>query len=136
MLRRLPGLAPLVASALHFDVRRGAHSVGAHVRDAAAYVCWAFVRAYEKDAMAEAAQLLAPALLAAACYDREVRSCFSGSSPVTPCDDLPSFPLAASPTCDLGLSIALVTKRTRISGEERWCHINAGVILGDAMVCR
>ena len=28
------------------QVRRGAHSVGAHVRDAACYVCWAFARAY------------------------------------------------------------------------------------------
>ncbi|EIE22040.1 ARM repeat-containing protein, partial [Coccomyxa subellipsoidea C-169] len=69
---RLPDLAPLIASALQFDVRRGAHSVGAHVRDAAAYVCWAFARAYEKEAMAEAARQLAPALLAVACYDREV----------------------------------------------------------------
>ncbi len=49
-------------------------SVGAHVRDAAAYVCWAFARAYEKEAMAEAARQLAPALLAVACYDREVPS--------------------------------------------------------------
>ena len=47
-------------------------SVGAHVRDAAAYVCWAFARAYAADDMAAAAQQLAPALLAAACYDREV----------------------------------------------------------------
>ncbi|BDA42087.1 probable tubulin-specific chaperone D [Coccomyxa sp. Obi] len=69
---RLPRLAPLIASALQFDVRRGSHSVGAHVRDAAAYVCWAFARAYERDAMAEAAAQLAPALLAVACYDREV----------------------------------------------------------------
>ncbi|CAL8461606.1 g1137 [Coccomyxa elongata] len=69
---RLQRLAPLVASALQFDVRRGAHSVGAHVRDAAAYVCWAFARAYEREAMTEAAAQLAPALLAAACYDREV----------------------------------------------------------------
>jgi len=31
---------------LVFDVRRGAVSTGAHVRDAACYVCWAFARAY------------------------------------------------------------------------------------------
>lgn len=48
--------------------------MGAHVRDAAAYVCWAFARAYEREAMTEAAAQLAPALLAVACYDREVRS--------------------------------------------------------------
>lgn len=44
------------------------------MRDAAAYVCWAFARAYEKEAMAEAAAQLAPALLAVTCYDREVLS--------------------------------------------------------------
>ena len=29
-----------------YDERRGCFSVGAHVRDAACYVCWAFARAY------------------------------------------------------------------------------------------
>ena len=47
-------------------------SVGAHVRDAAAYACWAFARAYTSADMAEAARELAPALISAACYDREV----------------------------------------------------------------
>ena len=47
-------------------------SVGSHVRDAAAYVCWAFARAYESDVVAPAVHSLAPALLAVACYDREV----------------------------------------------------------------
>lgn len=37
---RLPDAVPHVAAALCYDVRRGPHSVGAHVRDAAAYVCW------------------------------------------------------------------------------------------------
>jgi hypothetical protein len=35
-------------------------------------VCWAFARAYVRDNMVEAAQKLAPAMLAVACYDREV----------------------------------------------------------------
>ena len=47
-------------------------SVGSHVRDAAAYVCWAFARAYESEIIAPAVHHLAPALLAVACYDREV----------------------------------------------------------------
>ena len=47
-------------------------SVGSHVRDAAAYVCWAFARAYESNIIAPAVRHLAPALLAVACYDREV----------------------------------------------------------------
>ncbi|KAL0043717.1 hypothetical protein WJX82_009809 [Trebouxia sp. C0006] len=58
--------------ALQYDVRRGPHSVGAHVRDAAAYVCWAFARAYTAADMLESIAVLAPALLVTACYDREV----------------------------------------------------------------
>eukprot|EP00891_Asterochloris_glomerata_P000593 jgi/Astpho2/593/e_gw1.00013.148.1_t len=69
---RLPEFVPLVAQALHYDVRRGPHSVGAHVRDAAAYVCWAFARAYTADVMADTCPLIAPALMTTACYDREV----------------------------------------------------------------
>jgi hypothetical protein len=58
--------------ALHYDVRRGSHSIGAHVRDAAAYVCWAFARAYTPMLMKDHFQMLAPALLTIVCYDREV----------------------------------------------------------------
>ena len=58
--------------ALHYDVRRGPHSVGAHVRDAAAYVCWAFGRAYSHTDMRSVLEQLAPHLLTVACYDREV----------------------------------------------------------------
>lgn len=47
-------------------------SVGAHVRDAAAYVCWAFARAYTAADLADSISVLAPALLVTACYDREV----------------------------------------------------------------
>jgi hypothetical protein len=89
--RHLGKAAPLLARALAFDApARGgcaAHSVGAHVRDAAAYACWALARAFgsggggggggassSSAATVERAFLdsLAPALLAAACYDREV----------------------------------------------------------------
>ncbi|KAK2078653.1 hypothetical protein QBZ16_003493 [Prototheca wickerhamii] len=42
-VRRL--LAPVILPALRFELRRGASAVGAHVRDAAAYACWALARA-------------------------------------------------------------------------------------------
>lgn len=58
--------------ALHYDVRRGPHSVGSHVRDAAAYVCWAFGRAYYNRDMKNVLEQVAPHLLTVACYDREV----------------------------------------------------------------
>ena len=69
---RLPDAVPRVADALAYDVRRGPHSVGAHVRDAAAYVCWAFARAYAPEILAPHARVLAPSLLVTACFDREV----------------------------------------------------------------
>ncbi|KAK9742802.1 hypothetical protein RND81_03G198300 [Saponaria officinalis] len=68
----LPKVVLVVAKALHYDVRRGPHSVGAHVRDAAAYVCWAFGRAYYHTDMRSILEQLAPHLLTVACYDREV----------------------------------------------------------------
>jgi len=38
-----------VLKALAYDEKRGNFSVGAHVRDAACYVYWAFARAYEPE---------------------------------------------------------------------------------------
>ncbi|XP_068650366.1 tubulin-folding cofactor D-like [Aristolochia californica] len=68
----LPKVVPVIIKALHYDVRRGPHSVGSHVRDAAAYVCWAFGRAYSHSDMKSVLEQLAPHLLTVACYDREV----------------------------------------------------------------
>ncbi|KAH7863931.1 hypothetical protein Vadar_023696 [Vaccinium darrowii] len=65
-------VVPVVVKALHYDIRRGPHSVGSHVRDAAAYVCWAFGRAYYHRDMEGVLKQLAPHLLTVACYDREV----------------------------------------------------------------
>ncbi|XWS27419.1 hypothetical protein CRYUN_Cryun26dG0113600 [Craigia yunnanensis] len=60
-----PKVVPVVAKALHYDVT---HSVGSHVRDAAAYVCWAFGRAYYHTDMRNVLEQLAPHLLSVACY--------------------------------------------------------------------
>ncbi|KAJ8632216.1 hypothetical protein MRB53_025552 [Persea americana] len=68
----LPKVVPVIIKALHYDIRRGPHSVGSHVRDAAAYVCWAFGRAYSHADMKNILEQLAPHLLTVACYDREV----------------------------------------------------------------
>ncbi|CAL4934301.1 unnamed protein product [Urochloa decumbens] len=67
-----PDVIPVIIKALHYDVRRGPHSIGSHVRDAAAYVCWAFGRAYTNYDMKAVLEQLAPHLLTVACYDREV----------------------------------------------------------------
>jgi hypothetical protein len=82
---------PLISFAMRFDIIRGQHSVGAHVRDAACYVCWAIARAYSPEVCVLIAffcyiieftlymQVLRPympaltnAMLLTACYDREI----------------------------------------------------------------
>ena len=45
----LTSVVPIIIRALNYDERRGTYSVGAHVRDAACYVCWAFARAYDPE---------------------------------------------------------------------------------------
>ena len=49
--KRLDEVVNVVLKALVYDERRGCFSVGAHVRDAACYVCWAFARAYSPEVM-------------------------------------------------------------------------------------
>lgn len=44
-------VVPVVIKALSYDEKRGNFSVGSHVRDAACYVCWAFARAYDPEAI-------------------------------------------------------------------------------------
>ncbi|KAF5833815.1 armadillo-type protein [Dunaliella salina] len=68
----LDSLVPIIQEALLYDIRRGPHSIGAHVRDAAAYVCWAFARAYEPHLLAGHVNQFASTLLTVACYDREI----------------------------------------------------------------
>ena len=61
----------------------GKCSVGAHVRDAAAYVCWAFARAYPPAVLDEVLKALAPELMTVACYDREVHTLRQCLNPLT-----------------------------------------------------
>lgn len=69
---RLAAVFPIVSKAMHFDVLRGQHSVGAHVRDAACYVCWAFARAYSPLIIRPFVDTLADAMIVVALFDREV----------------------------------------------------------------
>ncbi|KAB2594712.1 tubulin-folding cofactor D [Pyrus ussuriensis x Pyrus communis] len=55
-----------------FKPEKDRHSIGSHVRDAAAYVCWAFGHAYYHTDMRNIPHQLAPYILTLACYDREV----------------------------------------------------------------
>jgi hypothetical protein len=67
----------LNAQCLVYDVRRGSTSVGAHVRDAACYVCWALARAYAPSEMAPYVSQLAKNLIIVSVYDRCVHVLYS-----------------------------------------------------------
>ncbi|XP_033630444.1 tubulin-specific chaperone D-like [Asterias rubens] len=69
---RLPEVVPVVLKALAYDEKRGSYSVGAHVRDAACYVCWAFARAYDPKDIQDHVNNLASALIITTVFDREV----------------------------------------------------------------
>jgi len=70
--KRLDDVIPLIVKALQYDERKGAHSVGSNVRDAACYVCWAFARAYSPEIMGPHVKSLSVALMVTAIFDREV----------------------------------------------------------------
>ena len=69
---RLPEVVPVVVRALVYEDRRGNYALGAHVRDAACYVCWSFARAYDPGAVRPHVRTIAGALLVTAVFDREV----------------------------------------------------------------
>ncbi|ORX81575.1 ARM repeat-containing protein [Basidiobolus meristosporus CBS 931.73] len=69
---RLEQTIPKILLALKFDQKRGSHSIGAHVRDAACYVCWSFARAYAPEVLKPLANDLANSLAAVCVFDREV----------------------------------------------------------------
>lgn len=70
---RLPELLEKLTTALQFEIRRGAHTTGHQVRDAACYVAWALARAYDPALLRSIlAVSLASSLLLTALFDREV----------------------------------------------------------------
>lgn len=68
----LPKLLDWLSQALYFDIRKGAHSIGSNVRDAAAYVIWALARAQDRSSFSPHAQQLAQNLVSVSLFDRDV----------------------------------------------------------------
>ncbi|KAG0693184.1 ARM repeat-containing protein [Suillus ampliporus] len=68
----LPSLLGWLSKALYFDIRKGAHSIGSNVRDAAAYVIWALARAQDPKSFSPHARELAQWLVSVALFDREI----------------------------------------------------------------
>ncbi|XP_062930349.1 tubulin-specific chaperone D [Mobula hypostoma] len=69
---RLSDVVPVILKAMTFDEKRGACSVGANVRDAACYVCWAFARAYDPQEMKPFVNQIASSLVITTVFDRNV----------------------------------------------------------------
>ncbi|OSD07226.1 TBCD protein [Trametes coccinea BRFM310] len=69
---RLAELIEWLTKALYFDVRKGAHSIGSNVRDAASYVLWSLARAQSVEALQPHAVNLARHLVTVSLFDREI----------------------------------------------------------------
>uniref|UniRef100_A0A8C9P525 Tubulin-specific chaperone D n=1 Tax=Spermophilus dauricus TaxID=99837 RepID=A0A8C9P525_SPEDA len=87
---RLKEVVAVILKALTYEEKRGACSVGAHVRDAACYVCWAFARAYEPPELRPFVTSIASALVISTVFDRDV-NCRRAAS-VSPCFFSPGSP--------------------------------------------
>ncbi len=70
--KRLGEVVPIVIRAIHYDIPRGQHSVGSHVRDAACYTCWAFARAYAPSVLKPYVSDLSKCIVVASLFDREI----------------------------------------------------------------
>lgn len=70
MTESIPLLAPKISNALLYDINKGSFSIGAHVRDAACYICWACSRSFDAEIMSPFMSQLAPILITTACLDR------------------------------------------------------------------
>ncbi|KAG2190201.1 hypothetical protein INT46_006400 [Mucor plumbeus] len=69
---RLKETIPWILKGLKFDLKRGSHSIGAHVRDACCYVCWAFARAYAPEIIQPFVSEIAQNLVVVSVFDREI----------------------------------------------------------------
>lgn len=69
---RLEQIVPILEKAVVYDINRGTHSTGAHVRDAACYVIWSFARAYAPEIMKPHVAAVSSSLIIASLFDREV----------------------------------------------------------------
>lgn len=69
---RLVQVMPKLKQALLYDINRGNHSIGVHVRDAACYVVWSFARSFMKDIMRPHVEALSTHLCILFLFDREV----------------------------------------------------------------
>ncbi|KZT40598.1 ARM repeat-containing protein [Sistotremastrum suecicum HHB10207 ss-3] len=71
--QNMPTLVKWISKALYFDIRKGSHSIGSSVRDAASYVVWSLARSIPSTLLECHAADLARHLVAVSVFDREVQ---------------------------------------------------------------
>ncbi|KZS90474.1 TBCD protein [Sistotremastrum niveocremeum HHB9708] len=71
--QNMPTLVKWISKALYFDIRKGSHSIGSSVRDAASYVVWSLARSIPLTLLECHAADLARHLVAVSVFDREVQ---------------------------------------------------------------
>ncbi|CAI5467286.1 unnamed protein product, partial [Closterium sp. Yama58-4] len=138
---RLHSVTPLLASALHYEVLRGVVGTGAHVRDAAAYVCWAIAHSFSPSVAAASLQQLCPHLLAVACCDRQMKCRWAAAAAfqevVGRCGCI-SDAQALSPPTTRGTPHASTTAGTAVESgggkEEQWAPAGGIAIVNAADV--
>lgn len=69
---RLPEAMNALNRSMIFDKRTASGSVGAHVRDAACYVAWAFARAYDPSVISPYMNDLVSSVIVVSLFDREI----------------------------------------------------------------
>jgi hypothetical protein len=69
---QLPALTEWISKALYFDLRKGSHSIGSNVRDAAAYALWSLARTQNVASLQPYANKLAHQLVTVVLFDREI----------------------------------------------------------------
>lgn len=65
-------IIPYIFVAMRFDIKKGTHSIGTPVRDAACYVMWSILRCYKTDIVLPFATKIATGLIVVAMFDREI----------------------------------------------------------------
>lgn len=72
VLSALHDIMPFVFVALTFDIKKGSHSIGTSVRDAACYVLWSVLRAFQTPTILPFMSEVAKRLIVVALFDREI----------------------------------------------------------------
>jgi len=68
---KLPDVISIIGDAIIYDKIKGSFAVGAHVREAACYVCWAMARTYEDNLLRPHISSISINLLCTMLFDRE-----------------------------------------------------------------